>query len=257
MHNKIIHGTNQVRCNSRFLQQLLSLGVNKNSLDYLLLAYFYAQIVRPQLEYGLAITTFNLREIRSIKSCQNQCMRQIFGGRPFTSTKVMLHLLNLPTMKDRVSILQAQFLLRSFSLFDDALLTKLLPYLQLQHFKKTKKQKQFVIDSHHSKLQEKHVKLLSQCRNDLIVDRILWIPKTSSGRSRCLRWRLGWLPLDKPQACPCHPNVLFRRSHSISCLDMHKRLQMLRTIDDPLSYLLNQLPPTFLTKKSRRPRPFL
>ncbi|KAG1169767.1 hypothetical protein G6F71_008147 [Rhizopus microsporus] len=69
------------------MRQLVTLGVNKNGLDYLLSTRFYAQIVRPQLEYGLAITTFNSREIQALENCQNQCIRQIFGGRPFTSTK--------------------------------------------------------------------------------------------------------------------------------------------------------------------------
>ncbi|KAG1210140.1 hypothetical protein G6F69_005755 [Rhizopus microsporus] len=156
------------------MRQLVTLGVNKNGLDYLLSTSFYAQIVRPQLEYGLAITTFNSREIQALENCQNQCIRQIFGGRPFTSTK-------------------------------------------------------FLIDNHRSKLQEKHTKLLSHCRNDLIVDPILRIPMTRSERSRCVRWRLGWLPLD-----------------------MHNRLQMPKSIDDPLSYLLNLLPPTFHTRKVRK-----
>ena len=220
------------------MRQLVTLGVNKNGLDYLLSTSFYAQIVRPQLEYGLAITTFNSREIQALENCQNQCIRQIFGGRPFTSTKVMLHLANLPNMKDRISILQAQFLFRTSSLPDDALLTKLLPYIQSERISKwsqlsksplwtsisnehletmshsnfIRKRRQFLIDNHRSKLQEKHTKLLSHCRNDLIVDPILRIPMTRSERSRCERWRLGWLPLGKPQACPFHPNELFHAS---------------------------------------------
>ncbi|ORE17713.1 hypothetical protein BCV71DRAFT_249780 [Rhizopus microsporus] len=107
----------------------------------------------------------------------------------------------------------------------------------------------FLIDNHRSKLQEKHTKLLFHCRNDLIVDPILRISMTRSEWSRCVRWRLGWLHLGKPQACSFHPNELFSRQHSFSCLDMHNRLQMPKSIDDPLSYLLNLLPPTFHTRK--------
>ncbi|CEG84183.1 hypothetical protein RMATCC62417_18026 [Rhizopus microsporus] len=33
---------------------------------------------------------------------------------------------------------------------------------------------------------------------------------------------------------------------------MHSRLQLPKSIDDPLSYLLNLLPPTLLTKKARK-----
>ncbi|ORE07904.1 hypothetical protein BCV72DRAFT_249115 [Rhizopus microsporus var. microsporus] len=47
--------------------------------------------------------------------------------------------------------------------------------------------------------------------------------------TRCVRWRLGWLPLD-----------------------MHNCLQIPKSIDDPLFYLLNLLPPTLLTKKARK-----
>ncbi|KAI7899747.1 uncharacterized protein BX663DRAFT_440663, partial [Cokeromyces recurvatus] len=67
-------------------------------------------------------------------------------------------------------------------------------------------------------------------------------------------WRLGWLPLGKPQAwpLPSNPNELFTRSHSFSCLHMHNRLQMPKSIEDPLSYLLNLLPSTFLAKEVRK-----
>ena len=115
-----------------------------------------------------------------------------------------------------------------------------------------RKRRQFLIDNHRSKLQEKHTKLLFHCRNDLIVDPILRISMTRSEWSRCVRWRLGWLHLGKPQACSFHPNELFSRQHSFSCLDMHNRLQMPKSIDDPLSYLLNLLPPTFHTRKVRK-----
>ncbi|CEG74667.1 hypothetical protein RMATCC62417_09838 [Rhizopus microsporus] len=236
------------------IRQLITLGVNKNGLGYLLSTRFYAQIVRPQLEYGLAITTFNLREIQSLENYQNQCIRQIFSGRLSTSTKIMLHLTNLPNTKDRISILQAQFLFKASFLPVDALLTKLLPYIQSQRISKwfqlSKsslwtsisnerldttshnnfiRKRQFLIDSHRSKLREKSSKLLSHCCNDLIVDPILRIPMIRSERLRCVRWRLGWLPLD-----------------------MNTRLQLPKSIDDPLSYLLNLLSPTLLTKKARK-----
>ncbi|KAG1535107.1 hypothetical protein G6F46_010932 [Rhizopus delemar] len=200
------------------MRQLITLGVNKNGRDYLLSTRFYAQIVRPQLEYGLAITTFNLREIQSLENCQNQCIRQIFGGRLFTSTK------NHNVSRDGPNY----------------------PNNLYGHHSAMNISKPCFI------LQEKHAKLLSHCRNDLIVDPILRIPMTRSERSRCVRWRLGWLPLGKPQSRPFHPNELFSRQHSFSCLDMHNRLQMPKSIDDPLSYLLNLLPSTFFTKKARR-----
>ncbi|KAG2209371.1 hypothetical protein INT46_002614 [Mucor plumbeus] len=114
---------------------MTSIGVNKKGIDKLISTRFYNQIVRPQLEYGLAISTFNLRNIRELENCQNQCLRQIFGGRPYTSTKVMLHITNLPSIKDRIAILQAKFIYKSLSLPDDSLLMKMLPYPQSIHAK--------------------------------------------------------------------------------------------------------------------------
>ena len=61
-------------------------------------------------------------------------------------------------------------------------------------------------------------------------------------RDRCLRWRFGWLPLGKPQPCPFHPSELFNKRHSIQCLQMHTRLFLPQTIEDPLSFLPNKLP---------------
>lgn len=49
-----------------------------------------------------------------------------------------------------------------------------------------------------------------------------------------------------------HPSELFTRKHSISCLQVHRRLCMPHTIEDPISYLLNLLPVNFLTKKERQ-----
>ncbi|ORE04554.1 hypothetical protein BCV72DRAFT_251175 [Rhizopus microsporus var. microsporus] len=69
-------------------------------------------------------------------------------------------------------------------------------------------------------------KLLSSCRRSTSLDPILWLPMSKSECSRCIRWRLGWLPGGQT---------------SIICLDMHRRLFMLETIRDPLPFLLNML----------------
>ncbi|PHZ12165.1 uncharacterized protein RHIMIDRAFT_284199, partial [Rhizopus microsporus ATCC 52813] len=37
-------------------------------------------------------------------------------------------------------------------------------------------------------------KLLSSCRRSISLDPILWMPISKSERSRCIRWRLSWLP---------------------------------------------------------------
>ncbi|KAI7904378.1 uncharacterized protein BX663DRAFT_432302, partial [Cokeromyces recurvatus] len=45
-----------------------------------------------------------------------------------------------------------------------------------------------------------------------------------------------------PHPCPYHPSQMFSPTHSIECLHMQRRLQIPRTVTDPLSFLLNQLP---------------
>ncbi|KAG1151011.1 hypothetical protein G6F37_006521 [Rhizopus arrhizus] len=113
------------------MNQMTAIGVNSAGFDRLLSARFYCQIVRPQLEYGLAISAVKYREFQQLESCQNQCLRRIFDGSPRSSVKVMLHLINQPTMKERIHILQTKFLLRSLDVPDDTLLFQLLPYIRI------------------------------------------------------------------------------------------------------------------------------
>ncbi|CEP14724.1 hypothetical protein [Parasitella parasitica] len=61
-------------------------------------------------------------------------------------------------------------------------------------------------------------------------------------RSQVLRWRLGWLPGEKPRPCPFHPTANLSRTHATNCLQIHSRLQLPESIQDPLSFLLNLLP---------------
>jgi hypothetical protein len=84
-------------------------------------------------------------------------------------------------------------------------------------------------------------KLLSNCHRSISLDPILRLPMPKSERSRCIRWRLGWLPGGKPRPCPKHPTQQLSKNHAINCLDMHRRLFMPETIRDPLSFLLNML----------------
>ncbi|KAG0765772.1 hypothetical protein G6F57_002471 [Rhizopus arrhizus] len=83
-------------------------------------------------------------------------------------------------------------------------------------------------------IQGKKTKLLSSCRPTITLDPILRLPITHKERSRCIRWRLGWLPGGAPKLCPRHPNT--------NLSNMHHRLCMPETIADPISLLLNMLP---------------
>ncbi|PHZ11402.1 uncharacterized protein RHIMIDRAFT_244597 [Rhizopus microsporus ATCC 52813] len=123
-----------IQCNTRkalaTMNMLSSVGMNPSGFSKLLCTRFYAHIVRPQLEYGLAINRFTVSQFYALEEAQNNCIKKIYGARDKASTKVMLHISRLPLMSERVSILQAQFLFHSLYLPEDALLTCLLPYIR-------------------------------------------------------------------------------------------------------------------------------
>ncbi|KAI9482702.1 MAG: hypothetical protein EXX96DRAFT_630717 [Benjaminiella poitrasii] len=164
-------------------------------------------------------------------------------------------------MKERSHTSQAKILLRSLSLPDDAL-TKLLTYIRTLSSRsqwytlfKTSLWKTCHPELH--SLDNKRFKKLQQflqddlntpnnstplflCRPTISINPIL---------CRCIHWRLGWLPNGYSTYCPplpAHPSQRLTRQHAIICLQMHCRLQMPETIEDSLSFLLNQLP----TKKT-------
>ncbi|EIE91862.1 hypothetical protein RO3G_16573 [Rhizopus delemar RA 99-880] len=209
---------------------LSSIGVNPSGFSKLLCSRFYAQIVRPQMEYGIAINCFNHSQLKSLEEAQDKCIYKIYGASRKTSTKVMLHLAKLPTMRERVAILQAQFLFRSLSLPEDTLLYRLMPHIQYtrghQWYKLSKTalwklmpptitdfdirgfrviKKKFLHFNLEKQIQGKNSRLLSSCRPTITLDPILWLPMTHEERSRCIRWRLGWLPGGAPKPCPYHP----------------------------------------------------
>jgi hypothetical protein len=245
---------------------LSSVGVNSSGFSKLLCTRFHAHIVRPQLEYDLAINRFTVSQLHALEEAQNNCIKKIYGARGKTSTKVMPHMSKLPLMSERVSILQAQFLFRSLYLPEDALLTCLLPYIRNSKGSqwyalsrtslwkmvlsiteepdtrslKAAKQR-FLQQNLEIRQRCRNSKLLSNCRRSISLDPILWLPMSKSERSRCIRWRLGWLPGGKPRPCPKHPMQQLSKNHAISCLDMYRRLSMPETIRDPLSFLLNML----------------
>ena len=74
------------------------------------------------------------------------------------------------------------------------------------------------------------------------MDPILWLLMTCAERSRVLRWRLGWLLGCKPKECIFHPYHNWSRRHAFDCLHVHHRLYLPRSIEDPISFLLNLLP---------------
>ncbi|KAI9478672.1 MAG: hypothetical protein EXX96DRAFT_255690 [Benjaminiella poitrasii] len=140
-------------------------------------------------------------------------------------------------MRERIAILQAQFLYHSLHLPQDTLLSKLLPFLQTsssisQWYKLTKSplwrtfapstdtmdtrtfkhlRQTFLQNNLESRCDGPSSKLLSACQPTLNVDPILWL---------------------------CTIRMITFPSH------MHQRLFLPISIEDPLPFLLNLLPTT-------------
>ncbi|KAG0973961.1 hypothetical protein G6F28_013417 [Rhizopus arrhizus] len=55
------------------MNQMTTLGVNNKGFDRLLSVRFYTQIVRSQLEYGLAISSVPAHQLQKLDACQTQC----------------------------------------------------------------------------------------------------------------------------------------------------------------------------------------
>lgn len=74
------------------MNQITAIGVNSKGFNRLLSVRFYIQMVRAQMEYGLAVSVLNLGHLKKLESCQNECIRRISGGSSRSSVNVMLHL---------------------------------------------------------------------------------------------------------------------------------------------------------------------
>ncbi|KAI7898616.1 uncharacterized protein BX663DRAFT_442677, partial [Cokeromyces recurvatus] len=112
------------------MNQIAVLGVNSKGFCRLLSVRFYVQMIRSQLEYGLAIAVLNDSHLKQLEACQNECFRRIFGASLRSSTKVKLHMTHQPSMMNRSIILQTKYLVQSMNLPVDTLLSKLLLHLE-------------------------------------------------------------------------------------------------------------------------------
>jgi hypothetical protein len=100
------------------MNQLAIIGLNPSDFKQLLAARFYKQIVRPQLEYCLAINKVSSLLLDKLEIAQNKCLHKIVSGSYRFSINVMLQLTKSPTMTERTHILQAQFHLKLFVLIE-------------------------------------------------------------------------------------------------------------------------------------------
>lgn len=153
----------------------------------------------------------------------------------------MIHLTKLPSMKERIHILQVQFLLWLTILPKNTLLAKLLPHIQAaqsdSQWDKIAKillwlqcvpqfdsltTNKFISVSYFflrgnflKRISGQSAKILSQCRLDIGIGLIFWLPMTRQERDRCLRTMFNWLPGEKPKPFPYYPNHLFTKQCSI------------------------------------------
>ncbi|KAI7858777.1 hypothetical protein BDC45DRAFT_413535, partial [Circinella umbellata] len=249
---------------------LSSIGLNATGLSRLLSTQLYAQFIRTKLEYGVAITSFTKTALKQIEQAQNKCIRMIYGAHKNSETKVMRHITNLPSMNERVNILQAKYIYRAKFLPEDTLFIQLLPnfnqqpsnsqwialcksiiwqLIEDQNRTPTTQDLKLYIRQHRV---ANHVstltavtgsKTLAACRPKLGIDPIMWIPMSNKERSRCIRWRIGWLPGGKHKTCLTCQSHTFTKHHAIQCLQMHRRLNLnSNRTDDPLSFILNNIP---------------
>ncbi|KAG1638458.1 hypothetical protein G6F44_008811 [Rhizopus delemar] len=203
------------------MNMLSSIGMNPSDFSKLLCTRFYALIVRSQLEYGLAINRFTVHQPHALEGAQNSCIRKIYGARGKASTKVMPHMSKLPLMSERLHRLlpyvqctkgHQWYLLSRTSLWKTALSTTDEP--DTRSFKAAKRR--FLQQNLEIRQQCRTSKQLSHCCRSISIDPILWLPMSKSERSRCIRWRLGWLPGGKPRPCPKHPMQQLSKNHVIN-----------------------------------------
>lgn len=255
------------------MRMLRSIGLRPSGLGKLLACRLYRQFIRPQMEYGIAIQTIGKKLRTVLDNAQSNSLRMIYGASAKASTQVMCHMANLPRMEDRVTILQAKFILRAHNQPSDSLLHQLrqiitpkrtgtsswrsllqnnIIWMDLPSPRSNTNRNQMkgaIRTFLHNRLQiykaRRGTKLLNACRPFNGIDPILWLPMSINERSRCVRWRIGWLPGGKPKPCPrCREQKGTVRNHLIHCLNMHARLKISNHIEDPLSWILNRLPKT-------------
>ena len=261
------------------MNQLSAIGVHSKGFSPLLGSRFYSHTVRAQLEYGLTITKVITFFNKQLEDAQKVCLRRIFDGSYTSSTTVMLHISKLPTMQEDAYALQSQFLLRSLTLPEDALLRRLPPLIRQprshsQWYKLSRSpiwkryspdsesldrrslrsiQREHPQDNLNNKRSTHAFVLLMHYRQLSLLALSYWLPMSKSEKSRCICWRLGWLPGGRHKTCPQHPDQPFTKTYTIHCLQMHRRLMMPQTISNSLSFFLDMLP----TRKPRSPNTIL
>jgi hypothetical protein len=220
---------------------LTSIGVHRNGFSLLLCARLYTCFIRPKLEYGLAISRLRAPDINKLEKVQDRLVGMFLGS---NHTMVAKHITCLPPMVHRHNILVTRYALRSGYQPDDALVVLLrnslryprinmllksnplylsLPdpphistYLLRNHFREYW-QEYFDQRMVSYSASGKHV-LLRACRPCTFKpDPILYLPMSTTSRSRLVRWRLGRFTAMQRQECPCMSGAMISRDHFSVC----------------------------------------
>ncbi|KAF7721766.1 hypothetical protein EC973_004160 [Apophysomyces ossiformis] len=253
--------------------QLSSLGANRNGFSLLLSSRLYTTFIRPKFEYGLAIAKLKAKDLKKIEALQDRCLRLLVGGHPTSSTTVLRHITNLPSMRLRYDILITRFC-RRFSFLDDEvcllpLLVRDLPssvlkdsLMQNRLFRSLppttlsdsqlrtffRKDRQALFDVFCSSPARTQI-LVKACRPKLGVDPILYLPATRMERSRLIRWRMNWLP-GRPKDCACSSRCQTTRNHFRVCPKIPTSLWCQLPTTDPPNHPID-VAITSLPKSSR------
>lgn len=249
------------------MSQLNAIGLNRNGFSLLLSARFYASFVRPKLEYGLAIAHLFKKDYTELNRVQDRCLRMIVGGHRTSSTVVLRHICNLPSMDFRADTLVLKYCLRVSGLPDDCLLSLLASSVPLSLLSRLRQRRivhdcpqdassstsrlsswlrRYRQERFNTFLQSTSRVLIRACRPVLRVDPVLFVPASRADRSRLVRWRMGWLP-GKPRPCACGLGQT-SRSHLVLCTMVPSYLWSCLPfpptsyVGNHIDYVLNQLP---------------
>lgn len=237
---------------------LTSIGVHRNGFSLLLCARLYACFIRPKLEYGLAISKFLVSEMKQLEATQDRLVGMFIGS---NRTKVAKHITCLHGMVHRYNTLVSRYVLRARYLPPDSLVILLRDSVRYSRLNELLVKnplykslpdplppsagliRNHFINHWQNYFDEQMVKSASNgkdvhlraCRPSVSQpDPILYLPMSTTARSRLVRWRLGRTTAMAREECPCMFNgVLISRDHFLYC----------RAIDPDLVESLPTSPP--------------
>lgn len=249
---------------------LTSVGVNRCGYSLLLCSRFFTTFIRPQFEYGLAISRLRYTDLKALDDLQNRLVCMFIGGRWHNVAK---HITCIPPMQHRYNVLVSRFALRAQGLPDDSLVVLLRESLRYPRLVKLLQEnalykwlpdplppgrfalrdlfRDYWQDWFDDRMQRAAVTgklvLLRACRPCVFKpDPVLYLPMTRIARSRLVRWRLGRFS-NMDEECPCRSGARISRNHfSLECraidLDLLDALPVAPQDVNRIDHALNSLP---------------